>query len=77
MDCPFCDEKMVFGHIWIEASEGGCLNWQEGAQVRKGWFSKKVDETLLCPGLLSPPPVVQAFRCSDCGAILTDFSQSN
>ena len=68
---------MLLGHIWVDGIEGANLHWQEGAQLRTNFLTSwKIDETLISPDWLSSP-VVQAFRCSACGAITTDFSKAD
>ncbi|MHB8864894.1 MAG: PF20097 family protein [Pirellulaceae bacterium] len=72
MVCPFCDGKMNRGHIWVGGNGSGVLQWQAGRQIRRGLFGKIADATLL-PGGLLVAPTTQAFRCSSCRALLTNF----
>ena len=77
MTCPFCGDKMIRGHIWVKGGEeGGDLNWQEGSRLKSGLFGKIADEGLLTGGFFVAP-VKQAFRCSSCGALLTNFEGPN
>ena len=77
MVCPFCGNKMNRGHIWMSGGDGsGVLEWQEGCRIRRGLFGKIADATLFSEGLLVAP-AAQAFRCSSCGALLTNFKDPN
>ena len=70
--CPFCGAEMVQGHIWLSTNSVASLDWQEGKQLRTRWMSKVVDISLMEEGFV-PNPAKQAYRCSSCKALLTQF----
>jgi len=77
MACPFCGERMLRGHIWVSGGEGpSTLQWQEGSQLKSGFFGKDFDDILLADGTFVAP-AKQAFRCPSCTALLTNFKDPN
>ena len=80
MACPFCDEEMIQGHIWMEGWWGGpgTLFWQEISLLKTGiLFDKKSDKALLKKYSLMTSGAKEAFHCSSCGALLTQFEDEN
>jgi len=73
--CPFCGGEMVRGNIWVSGGGSSSLCWQTGRRLKRGILGRVPDEILIDAGI-PVSPAKQAFFCTSCVALLTNFEDS-